>query len=54
MRAKEPIVWSAFERLARFAFWLESPRVFPWVAIGAGLLVVVLMIGAFMQRGGVC
>lgn len=50
----EHFIWSAFEGLARFASWLESPRVFPWVALGAGLLVVVLMIGAFMQRGGVC
>jgi hypothetical protein len=46
--------WRAAEGTARFAFWLESPRVFPWATIGAGLLVVVLMIGAFMQRGGVC
>jgi hypothetical protein len=54
MRTRETIVWSIFEGIARFAFWLESPRVFPWVTLGAGLLVVALMIGAFMQRGGVC
>lgn len=54
MRTRDNLVWSAFEGLARFAFWLESPRVFPWVTVFAGLLVVALMIGAFMQRGGVC
>lgn len=48
------IGWSAAEGTARFACWLESPRVFPWVTLGAGLLVVALMIGAFMQRGGLC
>lgn len=54
MRTIKHLAWSAAEGTARFACWLESPRVFPWVTLGAGLLVVALMIGAFMQRGGVC
>lgn len=54
MRTIKHMAWSAAEGTARFACWLESPRVFPWFALGAALLVVVLMIGAVMQRGGVC
>ena len=54
MRRFKHMAWSAAAGIARFAFWLESPRVFPWVTLGAGLLVVALMIGAFMQRGGLC
>jgi len=54
MRSIKHAAWAAAECTTRFAVWLDSPRVFPWFAVMAALGVVALMIGAFMQRGGVC